>query len=127
MIDRDSEKPIYALFEHNRDYPEKYPQPWYLKYFCVPGQEWEEGWEGRLLSDNFGKLPAAAKYEYPPFDANADFDDDYNLEHIVLDGIESDRYPHPFIEEYGGGFCRKRYEEAKKEKEEKEKEEKRNR
>ena len=106
---RNSDKPIYALFEPNRLYPNPYRQPWYLKSFFVPGQ----GWKGELLSRRFGKLPAAAKYEHISFDANVDFDYDYDAEHIVLDGIKNDRYPHKFIEEYGGGFCRERYEAAK--------------
>ncbi|MDG1431580.1 MAG: DUF3825 domain-containing protein, partial [Paracoccaceae bacterium] len=91
-------KPIYALFEKN-DHPRP---PWKWKAFCVAGQ----GFDGKLLNRTFSTLPLAARYfehlDDIHFDADAPFDEDIN--HIVLDGIRRDRYPHAFLEEYAGGF-----------------------
>ena len=108
--------PIYALFELNTYKPKpknRDPQPWRFRSFCAPGQEDD----GILLSQTFKELPAVAKYfddmDDIYFDADAKLD--YNKNHVVRDGIRADRYPSVFIEEYAGGFCRERYEAAKKE------------
>jgi len=102
LVDRFYE-PIYALFERNS----RASPAWRWKSFCVPGQ----GDEGKLLNRTFAALPAAANYftniDDIYFDADAEFDDDVN--HIVLDGLRGDRYPHAFIEEYAGGFSLESY------------------
>lgn len=101
-------KPIYALFEKN-DHPRV---PWKWKAFCVAGQ----GFDGKLLNRTFSTLPSAAKYfkdiDDIYFDADAPFDEDIN--HIVLDGIRRDRYPHAFLDEYAGGFSMTEYQKSPK-------------
>ena len=96
-------KPIYAFFEKN-DHPRI---PWKWKAFCVAGQ----GFDGKLLNRTFSALPSAARYfqdiDDIYFDADAPFDEDIN--HIVLDGIKRDRYPHEFLNEYTGGFSHSEY------------------
>lgn len=102
LVDRFYE-PIYALFERN-DRPSP---PWKWRSFCVSGQ----GEEGKLLARTFEPLPKAASYftkiEDLYFDADAPFDED--LDHIVLDGIKRDRYPHDFLDAYAGGFSEQEY------------------
>jgi cold shock CspA family protein len=102
LVDRFYE-PIYAFFERN-DRP---PQPWKWRSFCVSGQ----GYEGKLLARTFEPLPKAASYfndiDDLYFDADATFDEDVN--HIVLDGIRNDRYPHAFLASYAGGFSQEEY------------------
>jgi cold shock CspA family protein len=105
LVDRFYE-PIYAFFERN-DRP---PQPWKWRSFCVSGQ----GQEGKLLARTFEPLPKAASYftdiDDLYFDADATFDEDVN--HIVLDGIKRDRYPHAFLASYAGGFSQEEYNSA---------------
>lgn len=102
LVDRFYE-PIYALFEKN----DRATPPWKWRSFCVSGQ----GEEGKLLARTFEPLPKAASYftniDDLYFDAEAPFDED--LDHIVLDGIRRDRYPHDFLETYAGGFSLQEY------------------
>lgn len=102
LVDRFYE-PIYALFERNK----RPVPPWSWRSFCVAGQ----GAEGKLLTRTFDTLPDAACYfeniDDIYFDADAPFDEDVN--HIVLDGIKRDRYPHEFLREYAGGFSQDEY------------------
>lgn len=102
LVDRFYE-PIYALFEMN-DRPSP---PWKWRSFCVSGQ----GEEGKLLARTFEPLPKAASYfmniDDLYFDAEAPFDE--NLDHVVLDGIRRDRYPHDFLDTYAGGFSLQEY------------------
>lgn len=102
LVDRFYE-PIFAFFERN-DRP---PQPWKWRSFCVSGQ----GEEGKLLARTFEPLPKAASYftniDDLYFDADASFVEDVN--HIVLDGIKRDRYPHAFLASYAGGFSQEEY------------------
>ena len=102
LVDRFYE-PIYALFEKN----DRATPPWKWRSFCVSGQ----GEEGKLLARTFEPLPKAASYftniDDLYFDAEAPFDED--LDHIVLDGIRRDRYPHYFLETYAGGFSLQEY------------------
>ena len=103
LVDRFYE-PIYALFEKNSR-----PTPkWKWKSFCVAGQ----GPDGKLLTRTFDQLPPAANFftdlDDIYFDADAPFDEDVN--HIVIDGIRRDRYPHEFLEKYAGGFSKLEYE-----------------
>jgi cold shock CspA family protein len=102
LVDRFYE-PIYAFFERN----DRAPQPWKWRSFCVSGQ----GQEGKLLARTFEPLPKAASYftniDDLYFDADATFDEDVN--HIVLDGIKKDRYPHAFLDIYAGGFSQEEY------------------
>lgn len=102
LVDRFYE-PIYALFEKN----DRATPPWKWRSFCVSGQ----GEEGKLLARTFEPLPKAASYftniDDLYFDADAPFDED--LDHIVLDGIRRDRYPHDFLETYAGGFSLQEY------------------
>lgn len=104
LVDRFYE-PIYAFFERN-DRPSQ-PQPWKWRSFCVSGQ----GPEGKLLHQTFKPLPKAASYftniDDLYFDADASFVEDVN--HIVLDGIKRDRYPHAFLADYAGGFSQEEY------------------
>jgi len=104
LVDRFYE-PIYAFFERN-DRPSQ-PQPWRWRSFCVSGQ----GPEGKLLHQTFKPLPKAASYftniDDLYFDADASFVEDVN--HIVLDGIKRDRYPHAFLDDYAGGFSEEEY------------------
>lgn len=97
LVDRFYE-PIYALFEKN----DRASPPWKWRSFGVSGQ----GDEGKLLARTFASLPKAASYftniDDLYFDAEAPFEED--LDHIVLDGIRRDRYPHDFLNEYAGGF-----------------------
>ena len=103
LVDRFYE-PIYAFFERN----DRSSQPWKWRSFCVSGQ----GQEGKLLARTFEPLPKAASYftniDDLYFDADATFDEDVN--HIVLDGIKRDRYPHEFLDVYAGGFSKTDYE-----------------
>lgn len=91
-------EPIYALFEKN-DRPSP---PWKWRSFCVNGQ----GEDGKLLTRTFESLPEAANYfsgvDDLFFNASAPFEED--IDHIVLDGIKRDRYPHNFLDQYAGGF-----------------------
>jgi cold shock CspA family protein len=102
LVDRFYE-PIYALFEKNG----RATPPWKWRSFCVSGQ----GEEGKLLARTFEPLPKAASYftniDDLYFDAEAPFDED--LDHIVLDGIRRDRYPHDFLDTYAGGFSLQEY------------------
>jgi cold shock CspA family protein len=102
LVDRFYE-PIFALFEKN----DRATPPWKWRSFCVSGQ----GEEGKLLARTFEPLPKAASYftkiDDLYFDAEAPFDED--LDHIVLDGIRRDRYPHAFLETYAGGFSLDEY------------------
>ena len=102
LVDRFYE-PIYALFEKN----DRATPPWKWRSFCVSGQ----GEEGKLLARTFEPLPKAASYftniDDLYFDAEAPFDED--LDHIVLDGIRRDRYPHDFLDTYAGGFSLQEY------------------
>lgn len=104
LVDRFYE-PIYAFFERN-DRPSQI-QPWKWRSFCVSGQ----GPEGKLLHQTFKPLPKAASYfkdiDDLYFDADASFVEDVN--HIVLDGIKRDRYPHEFLDDYAGGFSQEEY------------------
>lgn len=102
LVDRFYE-PIYALFEKNG----RATPPWKWRSFCVSGQ----GEEGKLLARTFEPLPKAASYftniDDLYFDSEAPFDED--LDHIVLDGIRRDRYPHDFLDTYAGGFSLQEY------------------
>lgn len=102
LVDRFYE-PIYALFEKN----DRGSPPWKWRSFCVSGQ----GEEGKLLARTFEPLPKAASYftniDDLYFDSEAPFDE--NLDHIVLDGIRRDRYPHDFLDAYAGGFLTQEY------------------
>ena len=102
LVDRFYE-PIYAFFERN----DRSSPPWKWKAFCVSGQ----GEQGKLLARTFEPLPKAASYfttiDDLYFDADASLVEDVN--HIVLDGIKRDRYPHAFLESYAGGFSQKEY------------------
>jgi cold shock CspA family protein len=105
LVDRRFYEPIYAFFERNDK--QSQPQPWKWRSFCVSGQ----GPEGKLLHQTFNPLPKAAKYftnmDDLYFDADAPFVEDIN--HIVLDGIKRDRYPHAFLNDYAGGFSEEEY------------------
>lgn len=110
LVDRFYE-PIYAFFERNDQSTPLWNQPippWKWRSFCVSGQ----GPEGKLLARTFEPLPKAASYftniDDLYFDADATFDEDVN--HIVLDGIKRDRYPHDFLDMYAGGFSKADYE-----------------
>ncbi|MAM40285.1 MAG: hypothetical protein CMQ11_17470 [Gammaproteobacteria bacterium] len=102
LVDRFYE-PIHAFFEKN-DRPSP---PWKWRSFCVSGQ----GEEGKLLARTLQPLPEAASYfkniDDLYFDAEAPFDED--LDHIVLDGIKRNRYPHDFLDTYAGGFSLQDY------------------
>lgn len=96
-------RPIFATFErNNRETP-----PWRWKSFCVSGQDKE----GKWLKRTFSSLPSAASFftslDDIYFDADANFESD--IDHIALDGIRRDRYPHDFIEKYAGGFSPEDY------------------
>lgn len=97
-------KPIYAFFEKNSD---QHRQPWKWKSFCVAGQ----GHDGKLLNRVFSSLPLSARYfeniDDIYFDSDAPFSED--IDHIVLDGIRRNRYPHDFLNEYAGGFSFEEY------------------
>lgn len=96
--------PIYALFDKNI---QRFPE-WKWRSFCVAGQ----GADGKLLSTEFNFPIQAAQYfenlEDIYFDSDAQFL--FDVQHIVLDGIKADRYPHKFLNEYAGGFSEEEYE-----------------
>lgn len=73
-----------------------------------------QGMEGKFLGRTFSVLPDPAQYfkgiDDIYFDATASFTED--VEHIVLDGIRNDRYPHEFLAEYAGGFEKAEYDKA---------------
>lgn len=102
LVDRFYE-PIYALFERN----DRGTKPWKFRSFCISGQ----GDEGKLLFRRFSNLPIEARYfsgiDDVFFDPDAPFEDD--IQHIILDGVRRDRYPHGFLETYAGGFSQEAY------------------
>lgn len=102
LVDRFYE-PIYALFERN----DRETIPWKFRSFCISGQ----GDEGKLLFRRFTNLPVEARYfggiDDVFFDPDAPFEDD--IQHIILDGVRRDRYPHGFLELYAGGFSKEEY------------------
>ena len=102
LVDRFYE-PIYALFERN----DRGTIPWKFRSFCISGQ----GDEGKLLFRTFSNLPIEARYfggiDDVFFDPDAPFEDD--IQHIILDGVRRDRYPHEFLEIYAGGFSKEAY------------------
>lgn len=102
LVDRFYE-PIYALFDRN----DRGKMPWKFRSFCVSGQ----GEEGKLLFRRFSNLPIEARYfngiDDVFFDPDAPFEDD--IQHIIIDGVRRDRYPHEFLNLYAGGFSQEAY------------------
>ena len=102
LVDRFYE-PIYALFERN----DRGTKPWKFRSFCISGQ----GEEGKLLFRRFSNLPVEARYfsgiDDVFFDPDAPFEDD--IQHIIIDGVRRDRYPHGFLDTYAGGFSQETY------------------
>lgn len=102
LVDRFYE-PIYALFERN----DRGSMPWKFRSFCLSGQ----GEDGKLLFRRFSSLPIEARYfsdiDDVYFDPDAPFEDD--IQHIIIDGVRRDRYPHGFLDAYAGGFSKDAY------------------
>jgi hypothetical protein len=94
LVDRLYE-PIYALFERNE---RSKRQPWKFYDFCVPGQ----GPAGKKLTQYFNPLPEPAKYFNGTSDMLLDTSEKPHLDipHIVLDGIQRDRYPAAFLADH---------------------------
>ena len=99
-----SYEPVFALFERNNHPKLK----WKWRSFCEPNGDAE----GKTLTKAFRILPPAANYfeniNDLLFDGNAPFD--YNLHHVMLDGIRNDRYPAAFLARFAPGFSTETYE-----------------
>jgi cold shock CspA family protein len=83
--------PIYALFASNDR-----PQPaWKFSDFCVPGK----GPSGKKLTEIFDPLPEPATYFSSNFDMLLDTTKDVHVdyEHVILDGVNRDRFPAEFL------------------------------
>ncbi|MEN6369995.1 MAG: DUF3825 domain-containing protein [Thermotogota bacterium] len=94
---------IFALFTQNR----RQEPEWYFHDFCVPGK----GKSGKQLTSVFDPLPKAATYFSNSFDMLLDTSRDIHVdyEHVIMDGIRRDRFPHAFVESH----CPKGWQEEK--------------
>lgn len=98
-------RPIHASFRLKaRANPERLGS-WSFEYFCVVGV----GPEGDAFRKRFaGDYPVEARFFHGMddiyFDPDTPFPFEINDHHVLVQGIEENRYPSGFLEKFAGGF-----------------------